>query len=306
MRKTFCSAAALVALAAIAAPAQTRGRNYNLNIRTDNAERCSEIEARSTNGEIARSEESVTLGPGQASALEVEDTAGHANVRVRAWDRPDYAVETCKIAVAETKAAAQQLLAGVTVARSAGRLTTAGPASGSEGNWQIYFLVRAPKNGNLDLQTKNGPVSVTGVGGNVKVRAVNGPVSVSNCAGRVDAETTNGPISFSGNSGDVRLNAKNGPISLDLVGDTWTGAQLDAHTENGPVSLTVPANYRSSVRLRTSGRAPLSCEIDACRNASTDASSSERLIRINGAADTIRVSTTNGPVSIHAPRKRAI
>jgi len=303
---TLCGVAALLAIGTLAAPAQPRnGRNYNLNISMDNAERCSDLKVRSNSGEIAQVNESVTLGAGQASGIELDDTAGRAVVQVRAWDRADYAVETCKVAVADTKAAAEQLVAGISVSRSAGRLTTAGPPS-DNGNWQVYFLIHAPKNGNVDLATKNGPISVAGVGGNVKVRAINGPVSLTDCAGRIDAQTTNGPISFRGNSGDVHLIAKNGPISLDLAGDVWTGNQLDAHTDNGPVSLTIAETYRSAIRLQTSGNAPLSCRIDACRNALTDAQSENRLLRINGAADTIRVSTTNGPVSINGPRKKLI
>jgi hypothetical protein len=306
MNKTFWNAAAVLALGALAANAQPRnGRNFNLNISMDNAERCSDLKVRSSNGEVAQVNESLTLGAGQASGLELEDTAGRAVVSVRAWDRSEYGVETCKIAVADTKSGADQLLAGISVARSAGRLTTAGPVN-NDGNWQIYFIIHAPRNGNVDLQTKNGPVSVSGIGGSVKVRAINGPVSLSDCAGRIDAQTTNGPISFRGNAGDVHLNAKNGPISLDLSGEVWNGSQLEAHTDNGPVSLTVPENYRSSVRLQSSSHAPLSCNIEACRNAFTDASSPDRLIRINGSADTVRVSTHNGPVSIHTPKKRVI
>jgi len=304
--KTLWNAAAVLALGALAANAQPRnGRNFNLNISTDNAERCSDLKVRSTNGEVAQVNESLTLGAGQASGLELEDIAGRAVVSVRAWDRSEYGVETCKIAVAETKSGADQLLAGISVARSAGHLTTAGPVN-NDGNWQIYFIVHAPRNGNVDLQTKNGPVSVNGISGNVKVRAINGPVSLTDCGGRVDAQTTNGPISFHGNSGDVHLNAKNGPISLSLSGETWNGAQLEAHTDNGPVSVSVPENYRTSVRLQSSSHAPLSCNIEACRNAFTDASSQDRLIRINGAADTVRVSTHNGPVSITGPRKKII
>jgi hypothetical protein len=306
MRTNSWCAAALLAIGSLAATAQPRiSRNYNLNINMDNAEHCSDMKVRSSNGEISQVNEAVTLGAGQASGLELDDTAGHAVVQVRGWDRADYSVETCKIAVAETKSAADQLISAISVARSAGRLTTAGP-SNNDGNWQIYFIVRAPRNGNVDLATKNGPISVSGVGGNVKVRAINGPVSLSDCSGRIDAQTTNGPISFRGGAGDVHLIAKNGPISVNLSGETWNGAQLEAHTDNGPVSLNVPENYRSSVRLQSSGRSPLSCNIEACRNAFTDATSQDRLIRINGSADTVRVSTNNGPVSISGPKRRVI
>ena len=306
---SFCYlAVAALTLTAIVAPTTLpAARNYNLNISMDNAERCSDLRVRSTNGEVAQAADTVTLGARDASMLEVEEISGSGAVRVRAWDRPEYAVETCKIAVSDSRQAAETLLRGVTVSHSAGRFTTSGPSSVNNGNWHVYFLIHAPKNGSIDLQTKNGPIDVAGMTGKVKVRAVNGPIALKDCGGEVDAHTTNGPISFSGGSGDVRLAAQNGPISLELAGEVWNGPALDARTVNGPLSINIPENFRSGVRLRTFGNAPLSCKIEACRTAFTDASrSDERTIQLNGSADTVRGSTTNGPVSVNGPRRRAI
>ena len=304
----FCSlSAAALAVAALLSPAPMHAaRNYNLNVSMDNGEHCSDLRVRSSNGEIAQTAETVTLGARDASMLEVEDNAGHAVVRVRAWDRPDYSVETCKIAVWDSRQAAETLLRAIAVSRSAGRLTTAGP-SGDDGNWQVYFLIHAPKNGSVNVATKNGPIDVAGISGGIKVRAVNGPISLKDCGGQIDAQTTNGPISFSGSTGDVHLNAQNGPISLELAGEVWNGPTLEAHTVNGPLSISIPENFRSGVRLQTSGHAPLSCKIEACRNAYTDASHSDtRTIQLNGSADTVRVSTNNGPVSVSGPRRKVI
>ena len=47
--------------------------------------------------------------------------------------------------------------------------------SNDDANWQVYFFINAPKDGSVDLETKNGPISVAGMSGTVKVRATNGP-----------------------------------------------------------------------------------------------------------------------------------
>ncbi len=296
----------LAAAALSLAPSVHAAKNYNLSVNSNNAERCSDLRVTSRDGEVAQINESVTLAPRDLSALELEDNAGRSVVQVKGWDRAEYQIETCRIAVADSKSAAETMARGITVSRSAGRLTTSGPTSSSDGNWQVYFIVRAPRNANLDLQTKNGPLSVEDVAGNTKVRAINGPLALKNVAGQVDAQTTNGPISFTGAGGDVKLIAQNGPISVDLTGDTWNGPQLDAKSVNGPVSLTIPENYRSGVRL-TAGHGPMSCNIPACRNAVTDLrNSDQRTFQLNGSADTVRVQTNNGPVSITGPRRRAI
>jgi len=300
------AAAAILTVAALIAPQPCpAARNFNLSVNMNNAEHCSDLRVQSKDGEVAQTSETVTLGARDASMIEMEDTAGRAVVQVRGWDRPEYAVETCKVAVAENRPAAEQLISGIIVSRSAGRITTEGPSSDS-GNWQVYFLIRAPKNGSLDLQAKNGPISVEGVTGTVKVRALNGPISLRDVGGQVDVHSTNGPISFSGGSGEVHLTAQNGPISLELAGESWNGSQLEARTVNGPVSISMPENFRTGVRLQTAGHAPLSCKIEACRNALTDAASEQRTIQLSGSADTIRVSTGNGPVSISGPRRKVI
>ena len=87
-------------VAALLSPAPLHAaKNYNLNVNMDNAEHCSDLRVRSSNGEVAQTADTVTLGARDASMLEIDDNAGRGVVRVRGWDRPEYAVETCKIAV---------------------------------------------------------------------------------------------------------------------------------------------------------------------------------------------------------------
>jgi DUF4097 and DUF4098 domain-containing protein YvlB len=153
------------------------------------------------------------------------------------------------------------------------------------------FIIHAPRDASLDLEAKNGPIEVRGVNGNVKLRATNGPIAIAECGGSVEAHTTNGPIAFSGDRGEVHLNAQNGPISLKLGAETWNGAQLEARTVNGPLAVSLPENFRSGMRLETSGHTPVSCSAAPCRNG--------RTMQMNGTNDTIRMSTENGPVAIH-------
>jgi hypothetical protein len=297
IHRLHCLSAVLLSAAWLLAPAHA-ARNYNLSVTNSSAEHCSDLRARSNNGEVVQANDAVTLSRGEVPTLELDDSAGRSVVRVRGWDRQEYSIETCKIAAAENRSAAEQLVRGIAVTRSAGRISTSGPntsgLSGDEGTWQVYFFIHAPRDGKFDIQTRSGPVSVDGVNGNLKLRATNGPVSINNCAGQIDAQTDNGPLSFAGSGGDVRLNAQNGPISLSLAGEIWNGSKLEAHTVNGPVSINIPDTFRSGVRVETAGHSPFSCRIDACRNAFIDATT----LQFNGSQDTIRVSTRNGPVSV--------
>jgi len=290
----YIAAVALVA-ACILTPARSQARqNFSIDL-PDSADRCADLNVRSS-GQVARSAESFTVTRSEAPTLEVSGLE-NANIRVRGWERPDYSVEACKIAAASGQGAADQLLKDISVTRNGGRFSASGPATG-DNQWLVVFLVHAPKDASLDLQTKNGPIGVRDVSGTTKARAVNGPISIAGCSGAVDARATNGPISFEGGAGDVRLNAENGPISLRLSGDEWSGPALVARTVNGPLSVKLSDAFRSGVRIETSGHAPLSCGLEACRNAHTDATANRRILELNAGNATVQLSTANGPISV--------
>src|ERR1035438_3623777 len=157
MRNVYLSVTMAAALAAIPACSQTT-KTRNLNISTSgNAESCADLKVTS-DGELAQKNEKFTLGRGEAAVLEIA-AESQGIINVRGWDRGEFSVETCKMAAAETRTAAEQLVQGINVARSAGKFTYTGPRNDS-GHWQIYFIVHAPKDGSVSLDATNGPVSV--------------------------------------------------------------------------------------------------------------------------------------------------
>jgi DUF4097 and DUF4098 domain-containing protein YvlB len=297
------AAAAVICLGCFLSPAKSqtaKRRSFDLSI-DGSGETCADLKVRSS-GEVARVNETFTMSRGEAPILEINAT-DRGNIRVRGWDHADYSVETCKIAVAETQAAADQMARGISVTHTAGRISFAGPSTDSS-DWTTFFIVHAPRDASLNLEAKNGPIDVRGVNGTVKLRAANGPIAIADCGGSVEAHTTNGPIAFSGDRGEVHLNAQNGPISLKLSTESWNGSQLEARTVNGPLAVTLPENFRSGMRLETSGHAPVACSAAPCRNAWRDG----RTMQMNGSNDTIRLSTENGPVAVHTagPSKKII
>lgn len=295
-------AGAGVAAAVLAiAPAQAQPKHHNLNVNFDgNVASCADLHVK-TDGALAQAVDKFTI---QGGSVQIDGGSG-GSIHVVAADRADYAVEACRIAVADDQSTAQQAVAGTSVVRSGWRVEAHGPAyADNNAQWQVYLIVQAPRSGSVELTTVNGPIAVRGVGGTVKAKAVNGPVSVQDCAGVVDAQTTNGPISFSGQGGDVKLAAVNGPLSIKISGDVWNGARLDASTMNGPVQMTAPDTFRSGVRVETNGQSPFTCKAAMCRSALTDARSEKHTLQMNGSADTVRLTAGNGPVSVSGPSTR--
>jgi len=299
------TAAAVLCTAWLLAPGKTQAARHNFNLSMNgDAETCAELKVTSNNGEVAKLSDTFTMTRAEAPLLEL-NAADRANIHVRGWDRAEYSVETCKVAVAETKAAAEAMARGISVTHAAGRLNYSGPVVNEDGQWTAIFLIHAPKTATVDLETKNGPISVRYLNGTIKLRAANGPIAIHDCGGNVEAHTTNGPIAFTGDRGEVHLIAKNGPISVKLGSESWNGSQLEARTINGPLAVSLPDNFRSGIRLETAGNAPLSCNAAPCRNAFTNASRGSRTLQMNGTNDTIRLSTENGPVAIHSGDAKA-
>ncbi len=174
-------------------------------------------------------------------------------------------------------------------------LTASGPADRRS---VIYFLVRAPRGADLNLEASNGEIAVHNVSGTIVANTTNGPISIKQSSGTITADAQNGPINLAGGAGTVKLRARNGPIGVKLSGSAWDGS-IDAHTENGPISLKLPRDYRSGVVVESDGHSPFSCRAEACRQAlRTWDDDDARRVELGSGATVVRMSTHNGPVSV--------
>ena len=223
----------------------------------------------------------------------------HAPVSVIGDSAGGYSIDVCKAA------ARAEDLSAIRVTLDGDELRATGP---DNSRWTVRYWIHVPRNAEVEIDAKNGPVSFRDVDGKVVARASNGPLSLKNVSGNIDATTTNGPISVQGGSGTMKVRASNGPLSVHLDGNSWLGGTLDASTKNGPLSVKIPRGYNSGVVVESSGRGPLSCRAEGCeqwravRNDDDDDDEwhSKRARRIelgNGRAD-VHLSTVNGPVTI--------
>jgi hypothetical protein len=214
----------------------------------------------------------------------------NGGVAVEGWDGSDIEVTACKSADEQSK------LGRIRVSINGGDVTSDGP---EDSGWTIHFLVHVPSGINLKAEAHNGPLSFKRVNGTVDAQTQNGPISVQDCTGNISTEAHNGPISVSGSSGKVKAEAQNGPVTIRLNDSEWKGEGLEASTHNGPISLRVPANYRSGVEVTSAGRSPFSCGMCKTEQRTWEDDGTKRVhFGAPGAPVVVRLSTTNGPVSI--------
>jgi hypothetical protein len=290
----------LIAMSALMALGFTSARanrhHHSVNISDGNrhpAIDCSDLRIRFDDRDAVVRSEQRTLTKAEAAVLQVRP---HTNggVQVEGWDNANYSVTACKAAAASGDA--ESILSQITMSIEGGRVSTKGP--GDDDDWTVSLLIRTPKSATIDMETTNGPLSFYDVDGKLTARAKNGPIGLRNFSGDAEITAVNGPISLDGSKGSVRIHTENGPITVELTGNTWSGAGLTADAKNGPLTLMVPSGYQSGFVVEATNNGPVSCRASICGNARKTWDDEHRRIEYGSSPATIRLSTVNGPVSV--------
>jgi len=258
---------------------------------------CSDLRIRFDDRDAVVRSETRTLTKAEAPVLKVHPYA-NGGTQVVGWDNANYSVTACK--AVEAGADAESVLTQITMTIENGTVSTHGP-SGEDQDWTVYLLIRAPKAAAIELETKNGPISLYDVNGKLTAHAQNGPISLRNFSGDADLTAQNGPISMDGSKGNIRIKTENGPISVNLSESSWNG-ELSADAQNGPVTLRVPNGFQSSFVVEATNHAPMSCHASICGSARKTWDDDHRRIEFGSSPAVVHLSTVNGPVSVEDGR----
>ncbi len=168
--------------------------------------------------------------------------------------------------------------------------------------WNAFLIIHAPRNVNLDMHAKNGPIEAREVSGTLTIEAENGPLALRNCSGQLKATAQNGPIQLVGTSGSAILKATNGPVEVKVRGNAWTGGEVEAHSENGPILLAVPEGFQSAFLVEASEHAPMSCKATVCDQARKTWDDRTRRIEYGTGSPILKISTENGPIAVQTAK----
>lgn len=221
------------------------------------------------------------------SGLLSVDAAPNGGIRVTGWDRKETLVRARVEAWGDSQSEAKNRLTEVNIATAAGKVKATGPKAGITGKWgeqkwSVTYEVFAPRRSDLQLNSVNGGLHVTGV------------------SGRITAETVNGGIALNAVNGTVKGKAVNGGISVDLAGSRWEGEGLEVETVNGGVTIGLPASFQADVHAGT---------VNGGLSSDFEGASIERNhgpkkldVKVGGGGAAVNVKTVNGGVRI---RKKA-
>jgi DUF4097 and DUF4098 domain-containing protein YvlB len=214
----------------------------------------------------------------RVTATRLLDVDGQENgsVTVHGWERSDVRVVAKIQTTADDYSEARSVASEIEIETDDGRIRATVPSGRRRSTWSVSFEIWTPRLSGLNVSTYNGGISVDDIDA------------------RVDLQATNGGINLRSMAGDVRAETTNGPITVDLWGDRWRGAGLDARTTNGPVNLTIPESYSARLETGTTNGAlrvdfPVTLQGEISRRVTT---------QLGSGGPPIRAITTNGPVVI--------
>lgn len=160
------------------------------------------------------------------------DAEPNGGISIKGWDQRNILIRAKVVANARSTSAAEELAREVRIS-TAGTIEAEGPHPGKHQWYSVSFEIFAPRKSNVDLQTKNGGITISALDGRVRFQTLNGGVELTALSGDVMGKTTNGGV------------------SIELHGDTWDGSGLDVETVNGGVSIVVPKDYSAELETGT-------------------------------------------------------
>lgn len=205
------------------------------------------------------------------------DAGKNGGVRIAGGARSDTLVRARVVATAPTQAEADAIAKQVRVTTDGGKVSATGPDTlGDRLGWYVSYEVWTPTRTNVSARTTNGGISIADVSGTVAFKAVNGGVRLSKLAGDVKGETVNGGV------------------TVELAGDHWEGAGLDARTTNGGVKVSVPDGYSCQLAVATVNggvRADFPITVQGRLDRQLD-------VPLGTGGAPVRISTTNGGIRL--------
>lgn len=142
---------------------------------------------------------------------------------------------------------------------------------------KVEYFLKIPSWAELDIQTVNGAIDLTGGEGAYELQTVNGSIFVQDTRGRARLNTVNGSIEAEFPqkelSHDVDASTVNGRVSISLAADA--GFYLRTRTVNGSLKSEFPIAVKSDW-----GNTEVSCQV-------------------NGGGPDVDINTVNGSIALY-------
>jgi len=161
------------------------------------------------------------------------DASPNGGATVKGWLRGDVLVRARVEASGDTEGAAASLASRVMIDGSGGQVRASGPDAADHSSWSVGYEIFVPQATDVTLKTVNGGLTISDVRGQIHFDALNGGVHLKRVAGEVSGATVNGGI------------------TLELAGAMADWRQMELRTQNGGVTVAMPALYSARIQAET-------------------------------------------------------
>jgi putative adhesin len=151
-------------------------------------------------------------------------------------------------------------------------------------------------NGNVDIHTGDGHIRLEGARGQVRLRTGDGHIETYGLDGQVEASSGDGHIRIEGRLDRLSVRTGDGPVEVHALPGSRLSSEWSIRTGDGSVDLSVPNNVQANVDAHTNdGRVsvdiPIQMEGEARRTALRG--------KLNGGGELLTISTGDGSIRIH-------
>src|SRR6267143_681617 len=155
--------------------------------------------------------------------------------------------------------------------------------------------VRMPKDADLQIDTGDGSVETQPLSGHVKIHTGDGSVHVQAVDGSVDIDTGDGSITVEGAKGDIRLHTGDGRIDARVEPGSKLTGDWTIRTGDGSVDVVLPADLRANIDASTNdGHISLSIPVTV----EGTFSNSQIHGKMNGGGQALTIHTGDGSIRL--------
>lgn len=270
-----------------------------------------------------RWEDTLTYDESPSGIASLTIHTSNGGIRVEAWDSGSIGIEARRTVRSDDEDSGYDYAQSFVpkISRDGSRLTIDTPIPGGSTPAHIRqltmdYVVRVPDGIDVRAESKNGGITIEGIGADAYAETKNGAVDLANIRGVVDALTSNGAISLRDvevvrsaqtKNGSVRVSVariegetvvstENGAIEIDI--SDGIDAKFEATTRRGAIAVRTPRIAAPTSLDTSSGAIEVTVrqELDAPLTATTSMGAVEARLPRNAGFD-LSASTNLGTIS---------
>jgi len=151
-------------------------------------------------------------------------------------------------------------------------------------------------NGNVDVSTGDGHITVQGARGNIRFHTGDGHIEARGLDGTVDASSGDGHINVEGRFDSLRVKTGDGSVSARANAGSKMVASWNIYTGDGSVDLVIPGDLQANIDASTNdGRISLGLPITV----EGSFSSTKITGKLNGGGQSLTIRTGDGSIHLN-------